>query len=307
MIGNLGPGPEFDAIRSILRRLGSRAAGIGDDAAVTDIPRGDRLVASVDCAIEGTHFRRDWLTPREIGHRAVVAALSDLAAMAATPIGVLVAIVLPDSWKAALDDLADGIADAASDADTHVLGGNLSGGDDLSITTTVFGSAFAPLLRSAAKPGDTLYVTGRLGAAKEALDRLNGGHDAGPFRERFAAPSARLGEARWLAERGASAAIDVSDGLVADLGHLAAASRVHIELDVLKVPRVDGVSLDTALTSGEEYELIVASSVSIDAGAFEARFGIPVSAIGRAAAGSAGVEVIGARVAATSGYDHFSR
>src|SRR5678816_4196977 len=105
----MGTGAEFDAIREMIERWGTRARGIGDDAAVIDIPRGDRLVASVDTAVEDKHFRAEWLTPREISYRAVAAALSDLAAMASRPLGVLVAMTVPDRWRDRLPQLADGI------------------------------------------------------------------------------------------------------------------------------------------------------------------------------------------------------
>src|SRR4051794_31527869 len=97
---SLGAGLEFEAIRAMIARWGDRASGIGDDAAVLRVPRGDALVASVDTSIENRHFRPEWLTPREIGYRAVTAALSDLAAMAASPLGVLVALALPERWHA---------------------------------------------------------------------------------------------------------------------------------------------------------------------------------------------------------------
>ncbi len=302
----LGPGAEFDAIRSIARRLGARAKGIGDDAAVLAIPRGDSLVASVDSTVEGKHFGPGWLTPREIGRRAVVAALSDLAAMAARPLGVLTAIVVPDAWRADLDSIVDGIADAVSRADTYVLGGNLSDGSELSITTTVLGSAFSPLMRSGAVVGNHVYVTGQFGAPGAALDRLLRGESAGAFRERFANPSARIVEARWLADRGATAAIDVSDGLVADLRQLSAASDVRIEIDAARVPLYPDVSVESALSSGEEYELIVASPTTLDTAEFARRFGLPLTEIGRVVAGDAGLEVRGVSVAAVSGHDHFS-
>jgi len=303
---SLGPGAEFDAIRSILRRLGPRAKGIGDDAAVVSIPRGDSLVASVDSVVEGRHFGPGWLTPREIGRRGVVAALSDLAAMAAKPLGVLVAMVVPEAWRPELDSLTDGIADAVSSANTFVLGGNLSDGSELSITTTVLGSAFSPLARSRARPGERVYVTGRLGAPRAATERLARGESAGLFHDRFANPSPRIDEARWLADQGATAAIDISDGLVADLRQLSAASATHIELDAARVPCFHDVNIETALSSGEEYELIVTSPAPFDAAEFERRFGIPLTEIGRVVPGAAVVDVHGARVAAVSGHDHFS-
>ena len=302
----LGPGAEFDAIRSILRRLGPRAKGIGDDAAVLAVPRGDSLVASVDTVVEGKHWGPDWLTPREIARRAVVAALSDLAAMAARPLGVLVAMVIPRTWRAELDALTDGLADAVSNANTYVLGGNLSDGSELSITTTVLGSAFAPLARSSSRVGDRVYVTGRLGAPRAAIERLERGESPGLFRERFASPAPRLDEARWLADRGASAAVDISDGLIADLRQLSAASNVRIAIDAGHVPCFPDVSVETALSSGEEYELIVTSPAAFDAADFAHRFSLSLTEIGRVVPGSAEVEVKGARVAALFGHDHFS-
>src|SRR4051812_4775885 len=110
----LGPGKEFDSIRELVAKLGDTASGIGDDAATLDIPRGEHLVVSTDASVENRHFREGWLTPEEIGYRAVTAALSDLAAMAASPIAVLWAVNLPDRWRQHLPALADGARDAAS-------------------------------------------------------------------------------------------------------------------------------------------------------------------------------------------------
>jgi len=302
----LGPGAEFDAIRSMLERWGPRASGVGDDAAVLGLPRGESLVASVDTAVENRHFVRGWLTTRELARRAVVAALSDLAAMAATPAGVLISLIVPDAWRDELLGLADGVGDAVRDAGTYIIGGNISAGDELSITTTVLGHVYVPLARSGAHVGDRLYVTGRLGGPADALFRLRDGRDAGPHRDRFARPVARIAEARWLAERGASAAIDISDGLAADARHVAAASGVRLVLDSPDIPCVSDVPAELALASGEEYELLVASPVALDAAEFEARFGIPLTPIGIVEHGS-DVVVRGARVAAPSGHDHFSR
>ena len=303
----LGPGAEFDAIRALLARWGSRATGIGNDAAVLSLPRGDHLVVSVDTAIENRHFKARWLTPREIGYRAVAAALSDLAAMASRPVGVLIALGVPASWRAHLEDIADGIGDAVDVAKTHIVGGNLSDSDVLSITTTALGSAFAPLTRSAARPGHRVYVTGRLGAPDAALRRLESGEPTGAFHERFARPVPRIDEACWLADRGAVAAVDISDGLVADARHLASASGVALELDADHVPCAAGVTVELAIESGEEYELLVTSPREIDTNAFEARFHVSLTHIGRVVAAPSGaVRVFGAIVANPRGHDHFS-
>jgi thiamine-monophosphate kinase len=189
-----------------------------------------------------------------------------------------------------------------------VLGGNLSAGVELSITTTVFGAAFTPLRRSGARAGDSVYITGRLGGPQLVLDRLIAGIDAGEWRDRFARPSPRIDEARWLAEQGAAAAIDISDGLYADAVHLAHASGVSIELDAALVPFLPGVTAEAALASGEEYELIVTSPSAFDVRAFETMFALPLTRIGRVTAGVPGtVDVAGARVASGPGHDHFSR
>lgn len=305
----LGPGAEFDLIRALVQRWGPRAVGIGDDAAVLDLPRGERLVVSTDAAIEHVHFRREWISVPEIGYRAVAAALSDLAAMAATPIGVMISLVVADPAAADLLQLADGIGEAVHDAGTVVRGGNVARGPELGITTTVLGSAYAPLARGGARAGDVLAVTGALGGPAAALRAFRAG--AAPdeaTRSRFARPRPRLAEARWLAARGAVACIDISDGLAGDAGHLAAASAAGLEVEVERVPVFPGATADDALAGGEEYELLVASPASIDAAAFAARFGIPLTVIGRFTAPGSGVRFTraGTRVAAPGAYDHFS-
>jgi thiamine-monophosphate kinase len=303
----LGPGAEFDAIRELLARWGARAEGIGDDAAVLSLPRGDALVASVDSAVEGRHFRRDWLTPREIAYRATAAALSDLAAMAAYPRGILVALCVPPTWRDALGELADGIGDAVDVAQTKILGGNISGGAELSIATTVLGTAFTPLTRGGARAGDHVYVTGRLGGVGAELDALLSGKPRTAHRGRFVHPVPRIREALWLAERGASAAVDISDGLAADARHVAAASNVSLSIDASLVPRCDGASAEQAVASGEEYELLVTAGTPFDTAAFESRFGVMLTRIGEVVAGVGTVELRNARVASVRGYDHFTQ
>lgn len=307
----LGPGAEFDAIRTMLARWGDRAVGVGDDAAILRVPRGDALVASVDTAIEGRHFRIDWLTPREIGYRAVTAALSDLAAMAARPLGILLAVAVPPGRYGDLGSLADGVGDAVDAGHTRVLGGNVAGADQLSLTTTVLGEAFAPLRRNGLRPGDSLYVTGRLGGPGAAVAAWRRGTEpAAEHRARFAHPAARLREARWLADRGAVAAIDISDGLAADAEHLAAASGVGIDVDLAALPLISGVAdAIEAASSGEEYELLIGSRTPIDTTEFERAFNLPLTAFGRATARDQSIvfRVGNDRVAKPPGYDHLSR
>ena len=118
----LGPGPEFDLVREIVSRYGASGAGIGDYASVLQVPAGEQLVVSTDVAVEDVHFRANWLTPDEIGYRSTMAALSDLAAMAATPRGILVALTLPKHWRATAPALADGIARAARACNANIVG-----------------------------------------------------------------------------------------------------------------------------------------------------------------------------------------
>jgi len=305
----LGPGAEFALIDKLRKRWGALASGIGDDAALLAVPRGEQLVASTDSALEGVHFKRPWLTPKEIAYRAVTAALSDLAAMGARPLGVLVSLQLSTWARTNINGIADGIGDAAKLAGATILGGNMSRGDVLGITTTVLGHAFTPLKRTGARPGDIVYVTGALGGPAAALRALKAGKKpANPLRTRFARPVARIAEARWVAARGAVAAIDISDGLLGDAGHLAAASSVGIELNSSRVPLVKGATLKDALSGGEEYELLIVARAPIAEGAFHSQFGLAITPIGRVVEGPARVKLDSAkRVAARGGHDHFSR
>ncbi len=305
----LGPGNEFDLVRTLEERWGDTAHGIGDDAALLDVPAGHQLVASADSAVDGVHFRREWLTPREIGWRVAAAALSDLAAMAAAPIAMLVSLSIPDAWLAEIPDLADGLGDAARATGTRIAGGDLTSARELCIAITVLGSAAYPVRRSGARPGDMLYVTGRLGGPLAALTAWQRGEAPTQIvRDRFAHPVPRMREARWLAERGAHAAIDVSDGLLSDAAHIAAASRARLAIALDDLPTLGGLSPDVAARSGEEYELLVASPQPLDAAEFTRRFDIPLTAIGRVEAGDAEVVATlrGARVAPGGGFDHFS-
>jgi thiamine-monophosphate kinase len=306
----LGVGVESDAIRAMLGVWGAQASGIGDDAALLALPAGELLVVSTDASFEQVHFRRGWLSAREIGARATVAALSDLAAMAATPAGLLLALGLPPEWRAELDALARGVGETAAAAACPIVGGNVTRAAELSLTITVLGTAARPLERSRAHSGDALYVTGTLGGAGAALDALlRGAEPRAADRARFASPRPRLAEARWLAEHGARAAIDISDGLVADAGHLAAASGVGVTLDLAALPCVEGVTAEGAASSGEEYELLVAvpAATPLDGDAFRGRFGLALTRIGRVTAGR-GVTLEGrdTRVDLPSGHDHLS-
>ncbi|HEX5438672.1 MAG TPA: thiamine-phosphate kinase [Gemmatimonadaceae bacterium] len=304
----LGPGPEFDIIRELLARLGGSAAGIGDDAALLTVPGGERLVVSTDTAVEDVHFRREWLTPKEIGFRATVAALSDLAAMGAAPLGVLVGLSAPRGWIDDLPHVAEGIGEAATVAGVRVVGGDLTAARDLTIAVTVLGTSAAPVERRGARPGDSLYVTGTLGGARSALLALQAGRAVPPAaRERFTHPLPRIAEGIWLAQHGARAMIDISDGLLGDVAHLAAASGVHMVLDLADLPTTPGTMPLDAAVSGEEYELLAVAPAPLDVAGFACSFGIPLTRIGRVERGSVGVDayVHGQRVASPGGFNHF--
>ncbi|MEO7712362.1 MAG: thiamine-phosphate kinase [Gemmatimonadaceae bacterium] len=280
---SLGDGREFDAIRAMLDEWGPRATGVGDDAATLEMPSGAELVVSTDASVEGVHFRRAWMSASEIGARAATAALSDLAAMAAAPLGMLLSLVVPERWQNDLLALARGVGVAAASAGCPIVGGNLTRGSELSVTITVLGHASSPLRRAGARSGDRVYVTGWLGGPGAALRALLASETpAAAHLARFIAPVPRLREAQWLAKAGARAAIDISDGLLADAAHLARASGVTLAIDLGRLSHMDGVTAAQAATSGEEYELLITvpADVAVDVGQFVRTFGIPLTDIG---------------------------
>jgi thiamine-monophosphate kinase len=250
---------------------------IGDDAAVL---AGDEKPSaiSVDAAVEGVHFDRAWLSLRAVGERAISAALSDLAAMGSRPRCAVVALILPDALlDAELYELVDGIAEAQARYVCPIAGGNLARGRELSITTTVIGAQNGrPLLRSGAKAGDGLYVTGTLGEAALGLIALQQGNTALAPRavERWRSPRARIAEGLALAASPhASAAIDVSDGLMQDLAHVCEASGVGCMLDASALPvpaeahaatALAASMLQLALAGGEDYELLFAAREPVE-------------------------------------------
>ena len=241
--------------------------GIGDDCAVL-APSAAPLVWTVDASVEGVHFRRDLLPLCDVGYRATMAAASDLAAMGAAPLGLLAALVLP-AWCSDEDlaQIAAGQREAADALGTAVIGGNLSRGGELSLTTTAIGAAARPLTRAGARPGDALWMAGPVGLAAAGLSLLLRDPRAeGPAVEAWRRPRARLAEG-MRAGPIASAAIDVSDGLAQDAGHLATASGVGLVLDAgalisaelhAAAAALGRDPLDLALHGGEDYALVAA-------------------------------------------------
>ncbi len=282
---------EFDLIERL--RVGFEAAAgagpapgetwIGDDAAVVLLGE-EPVVLTTDLVVAGVHFDPVLGDPEDVGYKSLMVSLSDLAAMGARPRYAVVSMAAPPG--SGLEAVGSGVAEAAEETGCRIVGGDLSAAPVLVVSVaavgTLEGGSDPPaLLRSGAKPGDTLFVTGPLGGAAAGLRRLRGG-DAPPseLAARFLRPRARIGEGEAARRSGASAAIDVSDGLAADVGHLGDASGVGVALD--EVPAEAGASLEEALYGGEDYELVVATpSPSELLTAFEA-FGLRVPlAIGR--------------------------
>ncbi len=290
---NLAPlasGAEFDKIRSIWRMLGERGTGGGDDAAIVDIGSG-RVAIATDMMLEDVHFKLGWINSREIGWRAGAAALSDLAAVAATPRGVLVSLGVPADWPDDLvADLMGGVGDVVVSVGATVVGGDLVRSDKIVLDVAVFGEVTEPVLRSGARVGDSLWVTGRLGGPFTAFEAWNDGREPDrAARERFAAPTPRVKEARWLRDHDCSAMIDISDGLAQDAEHLGEASNVRWRVDAEIVPAHASVTCSSVpLFSGEEFELLVALPPGFDAdlsSEFEELFGLAFTRIGFAEEG----------------------
>ncbi len=320
-----GPGGEFDRLRAIFAALGAAGRDLGDDCALLSVG-GRTLAISIDLSLEGVHFRTDWLALREIGWRATAAALSDLAAEGATPLGVLVSLGVPGNPKGLPDgrrqrrtsnaspaaQIMAGVGAAARNVGASVLGGDLVRSPRYLVDVCVLGVAQRPVRRSGARPGDGLWVTGRLGGAGLALAALRagrGGRLAPALRRRFARPVPRIAAGRWLARRGARAMIDISDGLAGDAGHLAAASGVGVAIELERVPCWPGVTPLAAVRSGEEYELLVAMPRRFgprDVRAFRRATGLPLTRIGACTAGR-GVRMTndGRPITPPPGFDHF--
>jgi thiamine-monophosphate kinase len=312
----MGSGDEFDRIRGILDTLGPDGAAIGDDTATLPDGAGS-VVVSTDTSVEHVHFRRDWLTLEEIGWRATAAALSDLAAAAAVPIGVTIATALPSGTpQEDVVALTRGIGAAVRSAGCRVLGGDLARASELSIGVTVFGRTARAMSRAGAQPGDGIWVTGVLGGARAALVEWQQGRVPSPAaRLAFARPQSRHRAARWLAGQGATSMIDLSDGLAGDAEHVAAASGVCLEIDLGRLPIHPSVHTAAAAAGvpathfaamgGEDYELLVTMPAGFAAGAVaDAATGVGLARIGEVTAGS-GVRLLDAgRAVALAGFRH---
>jgi thiamine-monophosphate kinase len=306
---------EFSLIERLTARFAAGSApapvlGPGDDAAVLAVPDG-RVVATTDLLVDARHFRRDWSTATDVGRKAAAQNLADVAAMGAVPTGLLLGLAVPPDLPVAwLEELADGMRAECEPLGVRVLGGDVVRADVLTLAVTALGDlqGRAPVTRSGAKPGDVVAYTGRLGWAAAGLAVLGRG-----FRSPVGVvaahrrPEPPYGQGPRAAELGATAMVDVSDGLVADLQHVAVASGVGIELDTakLEVPaklRDVGTALgveplDWVLAGGDDHALAATFPGS-------APPPTPWRVIGRVARGR-GVLVDGAAYQGPGGWDHF--
>jgi thiamine-monophosphate kinase len=288
---------EFGLIAAVTARLPLSAAvllGPGDDAAVVAVPDG-RVVATVDVLVEDVHFRRDWSSAADVGHKAAAANLADIAAMGGTATALLVGLAappdLPVDWALSL---ADGLRDEAALVGAVVVGGDTVTAPQVLVSVTALGSlAGPPVTRAGARPGDVVVLAGRPGLSAAGLRLLVEGEREGPLVDAHRRPSPPYRMGPVLAAAGATAMCDVSDGLVRDLGHVATASGVGIELESALLVDPD-VSLEDVLTGGEDHALVATTAGDPPEGC---------RVIGRVVAG-AGVRVDGQEVG--GGWEHFT-
>lgn len=283
---------ELSIIQSIRRRAGRATPqgarirlGIGDDAAVLDpLPRGQELLVTTDLLIEGSHFRRERHPARALGHKTLARGLSDIAAMGGQPLYALLSLCLPpwagEKWR---KQFFAGLFHLARRAGVALVGGDLAAGGRFAADIVVLGSAARGqvLRRSKARPGDLIYVSGRLGGSALGLKRLRSATFslADPAVRRHLYPTPRLALGRFLAEKlHVQAAMDLSDGLSLDLFRMAAESRVGAEIWAEALPVFPGANRNQALHGGEDYELLftLGSGRQVPQ-SFE---GIPLTAIG---------------------------
>jgi thiamine-monophosphate kinase len=278
--GDTSPAGEFALVGRLQARFEAARGSpvdevwIGDDAAVVCPPSGRQLLLATDLVVAGVHVDLAFCGLDDVGYKSVMVAVSDMAAMGARPDQLLVSVAAPAGTD--VDLLAKGVAEAAEEVRCVVVGGDLSASPVLMVSVAVAGSLHGPaqpgpILRSGARPGDEILVTGPLGASAAGLrwlrhptgsqvgdqGRIDDGTQS-PGAEAIRAhrrPVARLDEGEVARIAGATAAIDVSDGLVADIRHLATASGVGVELDA--VPAAPGSTVEEARSGGEEYELLL--------------------------------------------------
>ena len=315
--------------RGIAPHSGVRV-GIGDDCAVLDAEPGIPLVATTDLLIEDVHFRRRYAEPADIGWKSLAVNLSDIASMGGRPRWALVALACPDGTSAdEIEAFYEGMHALARDLEVTIVGGDTSSSPrGWTVNVTLLGQAAQPRLRSTARPGDVLAVTGPLGRSAAGLAVLERGAPANVPAALLAdvtgahlRPAPRVREGRWLGETdGVTAMIDLSDGLATDVEHIAASSGVGAKVDLARVPVSDSVrrvaqSLDAdaiawATGGGEDYELLLACSsdaIGRVADGLASATGTTLTVVGEVTTGS-GVRFVdraGREAVVGTGWQHF--
>ncbi|HLW52175.1 MAG TPA: thiamine-phosphate kinase [Candidatus Angelobacter sp.] len=250
-----------------IRRLASRARGravvrgIGDDCAILQIKPGQQLLVTTDLCVENVHFRRPWHPARSVGHRCLTRGVSDIAAMGGEPLACFLSLGLParlpQRW---VNDFLEGLTALARRFHVELAGGDISSAKEVVADIIVIGQipADRAVLRSGARPGDRVYVTGELGGSGKVLQRLFAGERVrASTGDRHFYPEPRVQVGQWLRRRKlVTAMIDISDGLSVDLHHICEESRVDAVISGAAVPVSPGATFDLALDSGDDYELL---------------------------------------------------
>lgn len=321
---------EFGLIERISRNVKiSRGVrlGIGDDAAWVEHRLGSSLITA-DLLIEGVHFDLKWTSLADLGCKSLAVNLSDIAAMGGTPAYVMLSLGIPKNFDSGkIDQLYRGIGSLAKKHRVSIIGGDTNIAETLLISVCVIGDPPArPIRRAGARPGDDLYVTGTLGDSALALALLRGRVKRPNSAEkhllaRHHRPTPRLAAGALLAKRNlASAMIDISDGLIQDLGHICQASQVGAKIELDKLPLsaayralAGNDGLNYALSGGEDYELLFTAAPRLreKIAALSKPAGVAFTRIGRCAPAGHGIELIdatGRRVAPRrQGHDHFKK
>jgi len=255
---SVGEAAFLERLRARLAPAPEGQVWTGDDAAVLD----DGILLATDALVEGVHFDLRWCTAADVGWKALVVNLSDVAAMGGTPRAAVAALVVPPTRGGIAEGVMDGVAEAAAAFGCPLVGGDTTGGPVVMVSIAVLGTCAStgPVLRRGAQVGDAVFVTGPLGAAAAALAAFRDGQTPTPgARQRLVRPTPRLREGAAAAAAGATAMIDLSDGLATDVGHLCDASAVGVRIDTADVPIAVGATFVDALR-GDDYELCFTAS-----------------------------------------------